>query len=235
MKSGRQVIGEPFDPWHGACGFYPPDVVGRQRDLTDGQKRLYERAVRWAGKNGRFWRSFPTIAEALGKSVRQVKDDMATLEEKGLMGHTRRRRDSNVYHFLWHSIFEVQYGALQDPILKVQDSPVEVQSSVKKGPLKVQSTAPKSCPSLNFVQESSSKASTPVREKCGTDDENLPGKENPTPKNPEGIARPEGESPLSLAKIENPMNTAGSLPREILQKAAEQLQQVATLDSSRHT
>ncbi len=34
----RLRIGEPFNPWHKVCGFYPPDVVGRRRDLTDGQK-----------------------------------------------------------------------------------------------------------------------------------------------------------------------------------------------------
>jgi len=39
-----------FNPWRGACGFYPPDVVGRQKTLTDGQKRLYERLVRFAGR-----------------------------------------------------------------------------------------------------------------------------------------------------------------------------------------
>jgi hypothetical protein len=42
---GPRIIGEPFNPWHKACGFYPPDVVARQRNLTDGQKRLYERAL----------------------------------------------------------------------------------------------------------------------------------------------------------------------------------------------
>src|SRR5262245_30917895 len=107
---GQVRIGEAFNPWRKVCGFYPPDVVARQRDLTDGQKRLYERGVRWAGRNGSFWRSFRTIAEELGKSVRQVKDDMAKLEEKRLIGHTRRRRQSNVYRFLWHGIFEVQYA-----------------------------------------------------------------------------------------------------------------------------
>jgi len=38
----RPKISEPFNPWHKACGFYPPDVVARQHDLTDGQKRLYD-------------------------------------------------------------------------------------------------------------------------------------------------------------------------------------------------
>ena len=81
----RQRVGQAFNPWYKACGFYPPDFVGRQRDLTDGQKRLYERAVRWSGRNGSFWRSYETIAAALGKSVRQVKSDMATLENKGFV------------------------------------------------------------------------------------------------------------------------------------------------------
>src|SRR5438034_525694 len=81
----RPLLGQPFNPWHKACGFYPPDIVGRQRGLSDGQKRLYERSVRWAGHKGTFWRGFETIAEALGKSARQVKDDMAALEVAGLM------------------------------------------------------------------------------------------------------------------------------------------------------
>jgi hypothetical protein len=136
-------IGEPFNPWHKVCGFYPPDVVGRQRGLTDGQKRLYERAVRWAGRNVTFWRGFEAIADALGKSLRQVKADMAALEAQGLVRHDRRRRSSNVYSFLWHAIFEVQPTALQESTLKVQDPTLEVQDSVI---LKVQPTARESSP-----------------------------------------------------------------------------------------
>src|ERR1700676_381266 len=106
-KLSPPQIGQPFNPWREACGFYPPDVVGRSKELglTDGQKRLYERGVRWAGRNGVFWHAFDTIADALGKSARQVKDDMAVLEGKGLIKHTRRRRQSNVYSFLWHRVF----------------------------------------------------------------------------------------------------------------------------------
>jgi hypothetical protein len=132
------VVGQSFDPWRKTCGFYAPDIVGRQRNLTDGQKRLYERSVRWAGQNGNFWYSFETIAEALGKSVRQVKDDMAALEAKGLLKHVRRRRQSNLYFFLWHSMFEVQHTALQEENLEVQDSSLEVQD---RAILEVQSTA----------------------------------------------------------------------------------------------
>jgi hypothetical protein len=40
MKPGAE-----FNPWRGACGFYPPDVVGRQKTLTDGQKRALRSAI----------------------------------------------------------------------------------------------------------------------------------------------------------------------------------------------
>jgi hypothetical protein len=151
-----------FNPWRKVCGFYPADVVARQRDLTDGQKRLYERAARWAGKNGCFWYSFATIADALGKSVRQVKDDMAVLEEKGLLKHVRRCRQSNIYSFLWHPMFEVQPTALQQGTLEVQDAPLKVQDDAV---LKVQPTAQEFSPLLNCVPNCGKSA------KLTTDDE----------------------------------------------------------------
>jgi DNA-binding Lrp family transcriptional regulator len=140
---GSRTVGEPFNPWHRTCGFYPPDVVARQRDLTDGQKRLYERAVRWAGQNGRFWYAFETMAEALGKSVRQVKRDMAELEARGLIGHTRRRYNSNLYIFRWHSIFVGPPTAPQQDALEVPDSSLEVPDTVV---LRVPPTAQESSP-----------------------------------------------------------------------------------------
>src|SRR5262249_40583598 len=113
--------------------------------------------------------------------------DMATLEERRLIGHTRRRRQSNVYHFLWHRIFEVLYAAHQGGNLEVQDSTLEVQDSVKNQPYKVQPAVRKSCPSLNFVnKESSSKAPAPFQESTvePTDDASLISQntENPNPK-----------------------------------------------------
>ncbi len=167
----RYEIGQAFNPWHKECGFYPPDVVARQRDLTDGQKRLYERSVRWAGQNGTFWYSFEAMAEAVGKSVRQVKSDMAELERRGLLAHERRgKRQSNLYRFLWHPIFnddvqrtahqpsdaipfetpcEVQPAASLDDTGEVQDLSSEVQSNVKS---EVQPTAREFSPLLNSVQ-----------------------------------------------------------------------------------
>ena len=41
--AGREPakIGEPFNPWREACGFYPPEIVGRiskQADGNDGSR-----------------------------------------------------------------------------------------------------------------------------------------------------------------------------------------------------
>lgn len=99
--------GAQFNPWRGACGFYPPDINARQRDLGDGPKRLCERLVRWAGKNGTCWYAFDTMAAVLGKCVRQVKSDMAALETYGLINHQRPgKRITNRYAFLWHPLFD---------------------------------------------------------------------------------------------------------------------------------
>ena len=105
-------VGDIFNPWRGdeqtpGCGFNPADVVGMQRHLTDGQKRLYERLVRFAGRNGDCFPSQQTLAELLGKSDRQVRSDLNALESARLIA--RRSRDgrrSNTYVFLWHEMFE---------------------------------------------------------------------------------------------------------------------------------
>jgi hypothetical protein len=129
MQSETREAAQAFNPWREACGFYPPDVVARQGDLTDGQKRVYERLVRWAGRNGTCWYGFETIAEALGKSGRQVKRDVFLLERYGLMRHVRRgRRLSNTYEFLWHPMFE---GAQSDGTPASLHQASEVTSVVK--------------------------------------------------------------------------------------------------------
>ncbi len=102
-------IGETFNPWRGACGFYPPDVVGRlpSRALTDGQKRLYERLVRYAGRDGRCFPAQETLARELGKTERQVRRDLERLEAYPLVKSVARDgRRGNTYLFLWHPIFE---------------------------------------------------------------------------------------------------------------------------------
>jgi hypothetical protein len=187
-QTPQHVVGQPFNPSRRICGFYPPDIVSANTELKlkDGQKRLYERGVRWAGQNGEFWHGFKTIAEALGKSVRQVKDDMATLEAKGLIAHVRRRRQPNLYRFLWHPIFEVQDSAHQEDDLKVQDSILEVQDSVKKERLEVQPTALELCNTKNYVKEESSSRAASVQQRATekTTDDDLPSKKFPKNQHP---------------------------------------------------
>ena len=153
----RPPIGTPFNPNREICGFYVPDIVGRQRDLQDGPKRLYERAVRWAGKNGAFWYSFPTMAAELGKCERQIRSDMAALESFGLIAHRRRRRQSNRYVFLWHPIFDRQDAANQDGneagVLDRQFPVLDRQDTVRKPVLDRQSTAGELCNSSELRKE----------------------------------------------------------------------------------
>ncbi len=166
MKRG--IIGEPFNPSRELCGFYPPDIVGRNTELklTDGQKRLYEWLVCRAGQNAEEWYPFKKIAEALGKCVRQVKHDAAVLEEKGLIAHVYHHRHPNRYCFLWHSIFMVQRTALKEDDPRVQDSTPIVQGSTKMRPSRMQPAALQSINRLNLIKESSSKASAHVQEQA---------------------------------------------------------------------
>jgi hypothetical protein len=108
--------GESFNPWRGdektpGCGFYPPEVVGRQRTLGDGPKRVYERLIRYAGRNGQCFPSQPTLAAELGKCERQIRSDLRTLEQARLIEHCDRGRCSNSYVFLWHEMFDDHLGA----------------------------------------------------------------------------------------------------------------------------
>jgi len=116
---GQPTPGDVFNPWRQVCGFYAPDVVARDRSLTDGQKRLYERLVRWAGKRGSCWYGFDTMADALGKSARQVKRDVEVLEQRALICRTRRgKRLSNTYEFLWHTMFSAALSEVTPASLK---------------------------------------------------------------------------------------------------------------------
>jgi len=116
FSRGALCSGEPFNPRYEACGFFPDETVGRRQDLTDGQKWLYSRMVRWARledgnrpneRAGEVWRAHESIAKELGKSEKQVSRDMAKLESVGLLSHRKRDgRKSNTYLFLFHAEFE---------------------------------------------------------------------------------------------------------------------------------
>ncbi len=119
----KLLPGQRFNPYRKECGFYPPDVVGKQRkllgtddktgqtqqrDVTDGQKRLYERLVRRAGQQGKCWPSQIGLAEELGKSDRQIRFDLDALESLRLIDRDRKKgiHRHTVYFFLWHAIFD---------------------------------------------------------------------------------------------------------------------------------
>lgn len=109
------TVGERFNPWRKACGFYAPSIVWMIPRLGDGPKLLYTYLVSRAGRNGRSFPSQKRIATDLGKSERQIRYDLKKLQEARLIEvvHNRgkeslnRDHDSNDYHFLFHQIFLV--------------------------------------------------------------------------------------------------------------------------------
>ena len=46
--------GLPFNPWRGACGLCPAEVVGQlpHKELGDGPKRVYEGLARFVARDG---------------------------------------------------------------------------------------------------------------------------------------------------------------------------------------
>ena len=131
-------IGEPFNPWRGACRFYPPDIVsklgrttvlGTHRRFTASHKHLYTLLVRRWGREGPCYPSYKSLAAAMGCSVRAVKMWIEDLEAFGLVRHHRRGRGeggdglSNEYSFLWHAVFEVQ----KPSVMKCKPGEFEVQ------------------------------------------------------------------------------------------------------------
>ena len=213
-ETKKIVVGEPFNPSRKACGFYPPDVVARvrtwrcgehERAITDGHKRLYERAVRWAGQRGSFWYSFAEMGQQLGKSERQVRSDMRTLEQFQLIRHKRRgRMQSNVYEFLWHQIFERDFhppserqstathlgtdrqSTAYHPQSERQDLSSERQPTAAHPPSERQWTAVELCNKNELCKESSSnsvRSSTggPAANAAADDDDENPSLEKPKP------------------------------------------------------
>ena len=114
-------VGQPFNPWRGACGFYPPAIVSRipSRDLRDGPKRLYERLVRFPGRDSLCHPTEPTLAAELGKKDRQIRSDRTALKRFGLIrwkvtGLGRGKSTRTYYEFLYHPIFVQAYDRQYD-------------------------------------------------------------------------------------------------------------------------
>jgi len=102
--------GDVFNPWFGECGFYPGDIVCKQssKTLSQGQKLLYTRLVRYAGRDGRCFPSQERLATDLGISERQVRKDLIRIEAFRLIDRQAREgRRGDTYTFLWHPMFDV--------------------------------------------------------------------------------------------------------------------------------
>lgn len=137
-------VGEPFKPIDlrsaTAGRLHPPAIVGRQRDLKDGPKRLYQALYSRATTNpdGICWPGFDTLAADLGKSEKSVRSDMKVLETAGLIRHQwRSGRKSNTYEFLWSRLFERntstgQKSALGNRSPEFERKPATVQSADQK-------------------------------------------------------------------------------------------------------
>jgi hypothetical protein len=92
--TNERRVGEQFNPWRGSCGFYAPDVVSRLRGvviltnrhkLTDLHKSLFIRLVRRAGRDGKCYPSYESLATDIGRCLRQVKTAVGDLEAFGLI------------------------------------------------------------------------------------------------------------------------------------------------------
>jgi hypothetical protein len=124
MGTGREVPqpGEPFNPWRGECGFSPPEVVGRLKELTtrDGSQRrltaaaklLYAQICRRHGRNGRCFPGQETLAKDLAMPVRTVGFNLQVLVDCQLIEVIRRGAGegrhgrTNEYRVLWISAFD---------------------------------------------------------------------------------------------------------------------------------
>src|SRR6266700_4825198 len=92
LSRGAYQIGQPFNPWRGACGFYTPDpvsrlgavvVLGTRRKLSHGHKRLYTLLVRRWGREGPCYPGQENLAHELGSSERAVRMWIEDLEACG--------------------------------------------------------------------------------------------------------------------------------------------------------
>jgi hypothetical protein len=96
-----------FSPAFKKCGFCPPDIVDRLRDLGDGPKRTYRKLCQRCGNKDHCWPSLNCLAIDLGKSVRQVLYNLGRLVAYGLISRHRRGPGKSTYYFIMqHHVFD---------------------------------------------------------------------------------------------------------------------------------
>ena len=107
--------GRRFNPHHAACGFYPPEIVNRESNISASVKLIYWHVVQRAGRNGCCWPAQAAIARDLGLTARQVRNLLGELEDLGLIERRRRGREgpgrgrgSDAIYFLRAALFNRQ-------------------------------------------------------------------------------------------------------------------------------
>ena len=93
------ALGEPFDPLS-----WPAVIVGRQRGLKDGPKRVYRWLLVFYAAEGRD-PSMETMVAELGTSERSIFRDLHVLEKLKLIRIEPTEYPANRYVFLWHPWF----------------------------------------------------------------------------------------------------------------------------------
>jgi DNA-binding transcriptional regulator YhcF (GntR family) len=84
----------------------------RSKLLTPGAKLLWARLAQFAGKDGKCYPSYQTLADEIGYSVKNIPNLLKELEENQFIeiihpeGEDRLLHRHNQYEFLWHKLFE---------------------------------------------------------------------------------------------------------------------------------
>ncbi len=115
--------GDIYNPWRMFNGCFIPNAVLRCRDLSVRAKLVFGRLCQYAGENGEAFPSYRALAQEVGVERRRAISAVRELEDFGLIRTVSRWRNdgapsSNVYVFLWHSIFQEQLEACPPGVQK---------------------------------------------------------------------------------------------------------------------
>jgi len=102
--------GEAFNPYRMFTGVFIPEGLARCSSVSAGAKLAWGRLARYAGDDGHCFPTVKSLGGEIGASVRQTQRHLTELEANHLIQRLPRVSESgqtsNVYLFLWHSIFE---------------------------------------------------------------------------------------------------------------------------------
>ena len=100
--------GQRFNPSRHFCSVFVPNVIGENRELTFTAKLVYGRLVQFAGRDGRCFPKYRTIAASLAMSEPTAINAVAQLIELGFLEKQKSpgRSGANLYYFLWHPSFD---------------------------------------------------------------------------------------------------------------------------------